>query len=314
MITFGPVPSRRLGRSIGINNIPAKFCSYSCAYCQVGPTSRRQIERQNFFQPEQILREVEGHLEKLREAGEPVDYLTFVSNGEPSLDTNLGREIHALRPLGIKIGVLTNASLLWREDVRADIAEADWVSVKIDATVEAIWRKLNKPHPALRLSSVIRGVLRFAESFSGDLVTETMLVGGVNDQPSPFQELLDLLSQINPRCCYLTIPIRPPAEAWVKPPSSAVLSDCYAFLAHKLPAVECLTSGEEGPFTLVGSPGEDLLSITAVHPMERKAVEKFLLKAGADWTLVERLLENGWLRQTEHEGRKFYRRSFDQVF
>ena len=235
MIAFGPVPSRRLGRSLGINNILAKVCSYSCAYCQIGRTLRRRIERQEFFKPEQILREVETHLEKAQKAGEAIDYLTFVSNGEPTLDRNLGRAIHALVPLGIKIGVITNASLLWKEDVRTDLAEADLVSVKLDAAGERVWRKLNRPHPALRMPSVINGLLRFAESFSKDLVTETMLVKGVNDETGQLQELAELLSEVNPRRCYLALPIRPPAEAWVQPSTSEDLSEGYALLAGQTP-------------------------------------------------------------------------------
>jgi wyosine [tRNA(Phe)-imidazoG37] synthetase (radical SAM superfamily) len=309
MITFGPVPSRRLGRSLGINNITSKCCSYSCVYCQIGRTVRRRIERQEFFEPEEILREVEAHLEKLREVGEAIDYLTFVSNGEPTLDMNLGREIRALAPLGIKIGVITNASLLWREEVREDLAEADWVSLKIDAAGERVWRKLNQPHPALRLSSVTHGLLKFAQSFRGDLVTETMIVRGVNDDAGRLLELSDVLSQVNPRCCYLAITTRPPTEAWVKAPTAEVLSACYRSLAAELPAVECLTSGDDEHFAHTGSVDQDLLSITAVHPMGRTAVEEFLQKAGADWKLIEQLLEKGQIVETEFEGKQFYRKS-----
>lgn len=309
MTVFGPVPSRRLGRSLGINNMPRKSCSYSCAYCQIGRTIPRDIERQEFFEPEQILREVEARVERLREVGEPIDYLTFVPNGEPTLDINLGRTLHALLPLGIKIGVITNASLLWREDVRADLAEADLVSLKVDAAVESIWRILNRPHPALKLSSVINGLLQFAASFRGDLITETMLVKGVNDNPARLRELLDVLSQMNPRCCYLSVPTRPPAEAWAQAPTVEVLSECYSLLAANVPAVEWLTSESDELFTLTGSADQDLLSITAVHPMEQKAVEKFLQRADADWTVIERLLEKGRIIRTEFEGKQFYRKA-----
>lgn len=313
MIAFGPVPSRRLGRSLGINNLPAKWCSYSCAYCQIGRTVRRRTERQEFFQPDEILRQVEAHLEKLQRAGDPVDYLTFVANGEPTLDINIGGQIRALKPLGVKIAVITNASLLWRGSVRADLAEADWVSIKVDTIEEKVWRKLNKPHPTLRMSSVLRGLFEFAEAFSGKLVTETMLVRGVNDEASLLQKLSDVLSQVNPRCCYLAIPTRPPAEAWVKPPSKKIVSQCHALLAAQLPAVECLTPDDEGKFTVTDSAVRDLLSIIAVHPMEQKAVKKFLAKAGADWTAVEQLLQNGRVIKAEFAGKQFYRKAPAEV-
>ncbi len=121
MLTFGPVPSRRLGRSMGINNIPPKICTYSCVYCQVGSTIKMRIKRQIFFEPEEILQEVKKKIEKVHEVGENIDYLTFVPDGEPTLDINLGREIDLLKPLGIKMGVITNASLIWREDVRNEL-------------------------------------------------------------------------------------------------------------------------------------------------------------------------------------------------
>lgn len=133
MIAFGPVPSRRLGRSLGINNIPPKVCTYSCVYCQVGKTTRMQSGRVRFYDPQEIYMEVAQKVEKARQKGEAVDYLTFVPDGEPTMDVHLGEEIELLKSLGLKIAVITNGSLVWRQDVRADLAKADWVSFKIDS-------------------------------------------------------------------------------------------------------------------------------------------------------------------------------------
>ena len=132
-IAFGPVPSRRLGRSLGINNIPPKSCSYSCLYCQVGTTHGKTVVPQAYYPPTAIRDAVESQLGKARAANEAVDYLTFVPDGEPGLDENLGESIELLRPLGIPIAVISNASLLWREEVRAATGKADWVSVKVDS-------------------------------------------------------------------------------------------------------------------------------------------------------------------------------------
>jgi len=117
-ITFGPVPSRRLGRSLGVNNIPPKICSYSCVYCQVGSTSHREIKPHTFFHPKEILQQVEKRIDSLRSQGERIDYLTFVPEGEPTLDSNLEEAIELLRPFGLKIAVISNASLLWQPTVR----------------------------------------------------------------------------------------------------------------------------------------------------------------------------------------------------
>ena len=176
MIAFGPVPSRRLGRSMGINNIPPKSCTYSCIYCQVGETENLQIARNPFYDPDDILMWVKKQINKARKIGESVDYLTFVPDGEPTLDINLGREIDMLKQLGIKIGVITNGSLVYRDDVKKDLAKADWVSVKVDACSKKIWRKINRPHKSLALEAILEGILDFSKRFHGELVTETMLV------------------------------------------------------------------------------------------------------------------------------------------
>ena len=118
MLVFGPVPSRRLGRSLGINNIPPKTCTYACVYCQLGRTPRLQIERQTFYSTEDLCDAVTCKLRAARERHEPVDYLTFVPDGEPTLDENLGATIAALKPLGIPIAVITNTSLIWDPAVR----------------------------------------------------------------------------------------------------------------------------------------------------------------------------------------------------
>ncbi len=124
MITFGPVPSRRLGRSLGINNIPPKICTYSCVYCQLGRTIKMQADRRAFYETEKVFQDVKNKVEKAKGKGETIDYLTFVPDGEPTLDINLGREIELLRPLGIKVAVISNSSLIWREDVIADFDQA----------------------------------------------------------------------------------------------------------------------------------------------------------------------------------------------
>ncbi|RKY66614.1 MAG: radical SAM protein, partial [Candidatus Latescibacterota bacterium] len=195
MIAFGPVPSRRLGRSLGINNIPPKGCTYSCVYCQVGRTLKMQVERRAFYDPEEILKEVRDKVERSREAGEAMDYLTFVPDGEPTLDVHLGREIELLKPLGIPIAVITNASLIGRGDVREELMKADWVSLKVDAVREEVWRRINQAHHALRLSSILDGMLEFAKAYNGELVTETMLVKGVNDSDALVGEVAHFLAR-----------------------------------------------------------------------------------------------------------------------
>ena len=308
MIAFGPVPSRRLGRSLGVNNIPPKVCTYSCVYCQVGRTLKMQVERRTFYEPEKVLQDVQDKVERAKEAGEPIDYLTFVPDGEPTLDVHLGREIELLKPLGIKIAVISNASLIWREDVREELMKADWVSLKVDSPREEAWRRINRPHRALQLSSLLEGMLEFGKVYSGELVTETMLVEGVNDRDDHIGEVADFLARLRPSTAYLAIPTRPPAEKWVQPPDEETINRAYQILTERADRVEYLIGYEGNAFAFTGNVEEDLLSITSVHPMREDAVNEFLTRAKADWPIVHRLIAQDQLVETEYEGRRFYMR------
>jgi wyosine [tRNA(Phe)-imidazoG37] synthetase (radical SAM superfamily) len=308
MIVFGPVPSRRLGRSVGVNNIPPKLCSYSCVYCQLGRTIKMQVKRQTFYEPVEILKQVEEKKAKAAQAGEPIDYLTFVPDGEPTLDVNLGREIEMLKPLGIKIAVITNGSLIWRQDVREDLAKADWVSLKVDSTGEEGWRRVNRPHRNLELAAILGGMLEFAKTYRGELVTETMLTRGVNDSDDHVREVAEFLSRLKPIKAYLSIPTRPPAEEWAQPPSEIIINRAYQILGNSVDQVEYLIGYEGNAFASTGDIEEDLLSITAVHPMREDAVSEFLTRAKAGWTVIHTLIEQGQLVEMEYEGRKFYMR------
>jgi len=310
MMAFGPVPSRRLGRSLGINNIPPKVCTYSCVYCQVGKTSQKEIERRLCYKPDELLNVVRDKLGKARKAHEPVDYLSFVPDGEPTLDINLGQEIDLLRSLGVKIAVITNGSLLWRKDVRTELSKADWVSVKVDSVIEKTWLKVNRPHIALRLEPILEGMLEFAHAFKGTLVTETMLIRDVNDTVASIEAIGDFLVSLQPDVSYLAVPTRPPAEKSGQPPGEEVVNRAYQKLIGKQGRVELLVGYEGNAFASTGNIEEDLLSITAVHPMRKDAIEYFLMRASADWAVIDSLIARGKLIETEHGGKKFYLRKF----
>ena len=312
MIVFGPVPSRRLGRSLGINNIPPKNCTYSCVYCQLGRTKEMQVKRRAFYEPKEIVRAVQDKVAKARESGECIDYLTFVADGEPTLDVNLGREIELLQPLGIRTAVITNSSLVWHEELREELAKADWVSLKIDAASEDIWRRLNRPYKTLRLAAIQEGMLQFAESYGGKLMTETMLVTGLNDGEDHLRQVAEFLARLRPDVAYLAIPTRPPAEAWARPPDEDVINRAYQVLGGKVDHVEYLIGYEGNAFAFTGNVEDDLLSITAVHPMREEAVDEFLDKARADWSTVHQLVAQGRLVETKYGGHRFYLRRLNQ--
>ncbi len=305
MLTFGPVPSRRLGHSLGINNIPPKICSYACTYCQLGRTPHMSIKREVFFDPHALADQVRARVKNVSAAGEPIDYLCFVPDGEPTLDLNLGLEIDLLQPLGIDIGVITNASLIWRNDVREELINADWVSLKVDAVDETLWRRVDRPHGKLRLASILDGILTFARSFRGRLVTETMLVAGVNDQTRAMEELARFLARVRPETAYLSVPTRPPAETGVAAPDESTIARAWSILSDSVESVECLTEAEGDAFFSTGRIEEDLLSITSVHPMRLESVQALLSQNGEDWKVVETLLDHGLLVETEFGGERF---------
>jgi wyosine [tRNA(Phe)-imidazoG37] synthetase (radical SAM superfamily) len=311
-IVYGPVPSRRLGRSLGINNIPPKICSYSCIYCQLGKTPITEIEPRPFYKTARIVEKVTAKLKQAREKGERVDYVTFVPDGEPTLDVNLGEEIDALKGLGVRIAVITNGSLLWREDVRKNLLKVDWVSLKIDAVDEEVWRKIDRPHKSLKLDIILQGMLEFSESFQGELTTETMLIKGINDDIGRIIKVADFLKRLGPDIAYLAIPTRPPAER-IEPATEQVINTSYQIFKERLDNVEYLIGYEGNAFASTGNTVEDLFSITAVHPMREDAVAEFLEKAGAGWSTVKELVESGNLISLDYQGKKFYMRKLPGV-
>ncbi|RJS88805.1 radical SAM protein [Candidatus Bathyarchaeota archaeon] len=309
MIVFGPVPSRRLGRSLGVNNIPAKICSYSCIYCQLGRTIKTSVEREAFYDPEQIFEDVVKRIREVKNNDEKIDYLSFVPDGEPTLDANLGKEIELLKTLEQPVAVLTNASLLWRGDVREELLKADLVSVKIDAISEGLWRKINRPHKSLKINEILDGIIEFSEEFNGKLITETMLIDGI-DYSVELRKIAKFLSKIRLHKAYISIPTRPPAESWVKPADEKVINRAFNLFSQKIgaDAVEYLIGYEGNAFAFTGNIEEDLLSITSVHPMREEAVKRFLKRANAQWGIINKLLEKGELIELEYEGYKYYMR------
>jgi len=311
MIVYGPVPSRRLGQSIGVNNIPPKTCSYSCIYCQLGRTDKMQIKRHAFYKPEDICREAEAKLKQLEAENRRADYFSFVPDGEPTLDINLGVEIDLLKPFNIKIAVITNASLLWMDEVKEDLMKADWVSVSVDAAEEDIWRKIDRPHGALSHKEILNGMIEFSKKYQGTLVTETMLVEGVNDHEACIGKIAEQLSLIRPSKAYILVPSRPPAESSVKRASKASLSSAVRIIRSISETdVECITGDEkEEGFFFTESIADDLLSISSVHPVREDIIDELLKKRKAEKSIITELLDQGRLIEFIYEGKKFYRKS-----
>jgi len=305
---FGPVPSRRLGKSVGINNIPPKICTYACVYCQLGRSLKMTADRHAYYDPHDLLLETTAKIKNAASNNEPIDYLTLVADGEPTLDANLGQLIDALTPLGIKIAVITNASLMNLPDVRKDLCKAAWVSVKIDTLDEKIWRKINRPHKRLAFPSLLNGISEFSREYTGQFVTETMLVKDLNDDVKRIEKTAEFIKKIKPSLSYLSIPTRPPAEKWVAVAEEQEINRAYQiFKEHDL-NVEYLIGYEGNEFAYTGNIEEDILSITSVHPMREDAVKAYLKKAKGDFSMIEKMLGENKIVVSEYNDEVFYLR------
>jgi wyosine [tRNA(Phe)-imidazoG37] synthetase (radical SAM superfamily) len=312
MKVFGPVPSRRLGKSLGINNIPYKICSYSCIYCQIGKAIKMLDKRQEFYKPDELVKEVKIVLCNIKDNSVYPDYITLVPDGEPTLDIHLGELIEKLKTINIPVAVITNASLMNLPDVQNELFKADYISVKIDTVNQITWRKINKPYKSLELESILNGILSFKKNFKGKLTTETMLIKGINDTLNEFIELADYISDLDPDIAYLAIPTRPPAFKTAIPVDESKINEAYQIFSKKPAAVEFLTGYEGNAFSSTGNPKEDIMSITAVHPMREDAIEELLKRNNVSFNLVHELLEKNLIRRTSFHGKNYYIRKFSK--
>jgi wyosine [tRNA(Phe)-imidazoG37] synthetase (radical SAM superfamily) len=276
----------------------------------VGKTRDLTIARRSFYKPEDIFEQVKRKVNETTQRNEPIDYLTFVADGEPTLDANLGNEASLLKQLGIPIAVITNSSLIWQNDTKEDLLEADFVSLKVDTVNEKLWKRINRPHKDLKLNTILEGISDFAKEFRGTIVSETMLIDGINygDEFEKTAEFLKQLKRLDK--AYIAIPTRPPTESWVTAAKEETVNEAFQVFAEKLGAnrLEYLIGYEGNAFSFTGRVEEDLLSITSVHPMREEAVKVFLKKTDASWSVIEKLLLEGKLVELEYSGKLYYMR------
>lgn len=307
---FGPVPSRRLGKSLGVNNIPFKVCSYSCRYCQLGKGIRMQADRQEYFDPEMLAGEVRELLDKTQGTADFPDYVTIVPDGEPTLDINLGVLIERLKALEVPVAVITNSSLLHMEEVRDDLMKADYVSIKADAFSRETWKRLNIPHRTLDIDKIRDGIMTFSGLYWGKLVTETMLVKDINDSPAEINNTAGIVRMINPHTAYISIPTRPPAFSGVMPADEDRVLEAYHAFAQQVDNVELLTGYEGNEFSSTGRFREDILAITAVHPMREDAVTELLARSNECEETLEIMIGEELLRRVVYGSHTYYMRRF----
>ncbi|MGE5740587.1 MAG: radical SAM protein [Candidatus Aminicenantes bacterium RBG_16_66_30] len=239
---YGPVASRRLGFSLGIDIIPFKTCTLDCLYCQLGSTGKTIIRRGSWFPPDEILAQIKAAVD----SGQRIDVITFSGSGEPTLSRDIGRLIRAVKGITrIPVAVLTNATLLTRKDVRHEIAAADIVVPSLDAVPAPAFGRVNRPHASLDNRKIIDGLVRFRKEFPGELRLEIMLVKGVNDSPAHIRALKAAVASINPDRIELNTVVRPPADRSARPLSAAALAKIRAQLGPKATVVASFARGKK---------------------------------------------------------------------
>ena len=277
---FGPVPSRRLGQSLGIDTIPLKTCNWNCVYCQLGRTRPLTNERKDYIPSEDILAEVKSALAS--QSPHKIDWITFVGSGEPTLHSGIGYLINEVKALtNIPVAVITNGSLFHRPEVRAELSAADVVMPSLDAGNANLYRRLNRPHGQATFERLVDGLIAFSDEYQGKLWVELMLIEGWNDCESVLREIADILKRVQPDEVHLLLPTRPPAEPWVRPTDDDGLLRARAILGE----VAKVVHPASGIFDLTGanSLSEAIIGIITRHPMH----ENDLIDALKHWSSAD---------------------------
>jgi len=300
---FGPVVSRRLGMSLGVDLVPMKTCSFNCIYCQIGRTPRTTLERRRFSDPEQLASEVRA---VLRSRGD-VDYITLSGSGEPTLELGIGEIIHRLKEVSDKpLAVLTNGSMFVQGEVREAVRDANLILPSLDAATEEVFQKVNRPHESLTLEKVVASLEQLRREYGGAIWLEVMLVKDVNDDERHVRKLAQLVERLRPDRVQLNTPVRPPAETSVRPlsheemeaarrlfgPEAEIIAEVEPELRHAAAAAEqesaVLALAERRPVT-----AEEVSAAAGIHLAETLKLLAALERAGK-------------LRRTVHGTKTFY--------
>ncbi len=298
--TYGPVPSRRLGRSLGVDPIPQKTCNFSCIYCQLGRTTNFINERRDFFPREEIAKEIDRRVEE----NPDIDYITFVGDGEPTLCKSLGWLIERSKKHSIPVAVITNGALLYDMDVREELSKADLVLPSLDAGCEETFKLINRPRMEIIFDKMVEGMVKFRKIYHGQIWMEYMAIEDLNDGMDELRKIGDILKRISPDKIYVNVPIRPPAESWVKP--STKIEDINSIFGE----VSRIVLPEEGDFYVSGADERSIRAevheIIKRHPMRREQLYEILKEKKIPDSLVQKLIDEGKIKRIMYNGEEFY--------
>lgn len=290
---YGPVFSKRFGKSLGIDLFPNKTCNFNCVYCQLGKSLKLECERKEFYPVNEVISWIKDNLHKYPE----YDFITFSGNGEPLLYKGIGKIIDFLKDFQKKpVVVLTNGSLFYLKEVRDEVKNADIIVPSLDAGRELTFLKINRPCKNLRFDKIIKGIIDLRKEFKGKIFLEIMFVKDLNDSGDEIYAIKDILEKINPDKVFINTPTRPPAERWVKPPSFEKLEFIKKIIPGEI--VKPREIEERKTYTL-----EEILNIIERRPLSIDEISKRMKK---DRETVKRLLsENENVKLIEIEGEEY---------
>lgn len=302
---FGPVFSRRLGQSLGIDPVPSKTCNWNCVYCQLGRTVPLRSKREEFFPSSAIVREVESVL--AQHPPDTIDWVTFVGSGETLLHSGMGWMVRRLKEMtDLPIAVITNGSLLSDPGVRKELLPADAVLPSLDAGSPPLFKRINRPHPGIPFREHVAGLEAFSREYSGRLLLEIMLIRGLNDTEEALSDLAEIIRRIEPTGIHLSRPDRPPAEPWVSPSDEDGFMRAVSALgsvAQVLHPAESVLRLED-PDRAV----ETILAVLGRHPMSEVQLDRALapLSPDAAARILDSLEDSGRIKQTTRQGERFW--------
>jgi wyosine [tRNA(Phe)-imidazoG37] synthetase (radical SAM superfamily) len=298
---YGPVPSRRLGFSLGVDIVPYKACTLDCIYCQLGRTTQKVIDRKPYTPKEEIFKEIRIFLNKRTN----IDFITFSGSGEPTLNSDIGELIREIKAMTFTpLAVLTNGTLLFMKNVQKDLLEADVVLPSLDAASQHVFKKINRPHNSLNMESIINGLKGFRRIFNGQIWLEIMLIKGYNDDPQELSKIKKAVSKIRPDKIHLNTVIRPPSEMYAEPLSIEEMTGIKEFFGK-----ECEVIGE---FRAKARKRTEDIRLYTLETTKRRPLTTidianiFGISESNATMMMERLKTEGVVTERRHRTKKYY--------
>ncbi len=299
---FGPVPSRRLGRSLGVDLVPSKACSYDCIYCQLGHTTNKTIERREYVPMSDVLMELEERLA----AGTHADYITLSGSGEPTLHSDIGDIIRTIKTItDIPVAVLTNGSLLWDPDVRRELSAADLVIPSLDAGDEEAFARVNRPHGSIAFEPMIEGLVSFGQEYAGEIWLEVLLLDGITATKQEATKIARQVEKIRADRVQIGTVSRPPANVAACATSPAVLTELAVLFGKTAEVIHGFSGTLEEHSFLAGKAG--ILDLVQGRPHTLDEISGVLaINRNETLKILEGMLNEGLLNSRIRRGARYF--------